>query len=147
MTLAQLWVMHKSAPLKQGTWISNTFSVWMGGTGPDASWMTQKWIWLICSLKAYKGWHFMITCEDMYLQNTPQFILIWWGHTLMLILKLISISMLLHPSLRLSAATARVFAPLHEDYVGNPWLIVIWHDYHISWGTSNTGAYAPLAFS
>ena len=27
----------------------------------------------------------------------------------------------------MNAAAARVYAPLKEDYLGNPWLIVLWH--------------------
>jgi hypothetical protein len=27
----------------------------------------------------------------------------------------------------MTAADARVYAPLKEDYLGNPWLIVLWH--------------------
>jgi hypothetical protein len=27
----------------------------------------------------------------------------------------------------MTAAAARVYAPLKEDYLGNPWLIVLWH--------------------
>jgi hypothetical protein len=27
----------------------------------------------------------------------------------------------------MTAAAARVYAPLAEDYMGNPWLVVLWH--------------------
>ena len=27
----------------------------------------------------------------------------------------------------MTAAAARIFAPITEDYMGNPWLVVLWH--------------------
>jgi hypothetical protein len=27
----------------------------------------------------------------------------------------------------ITAAAARAYAPIHEDYSGNPWLVVLWH--------------------
>ena len=27
-----------------------------------------------------------------------------------------------------TAAAARVYAPIADDYMGNPWLVVLWHE-------------------
>ncbi len=39
----------------------------------------------------------------------------------------------------LTAAAARVFAPITDDYIGNPWTPILWHGFQSSIGIMDCG--------
>ncbi len=130
MMLVRLWVMHKNLPLEPDIWISNTLYNAIGSNGIwcTSNKSTQKSIWLhvhqeFTATNVYRHADYLLGHVPPKYSPIYSYLVGTYSDANMDTATCVLTSY----TTPITAAAARVCAPLLADYAGNPWAVVLWH--------------------